>query len=102
MRCLSAVFVLLLAALVWLPSAGSADDGLAIVHPPNWDQSLAIVHATGAPLDTAEQTNGSTADEHELGEGSDHDDHARSNGGGATHSQSNGLPLAITTFSTSE
>jgi hypothetical protein len=50
----------------------------------------------------AEQTNGSTVDEHELGEGSDHDNHARSNGGGATPSPSNDLPLAITTFSTSE
>jgi hypothetical protein len=102
MRCLSAVFALLLATLVWLPSAGSADEGLAIVHPPNWDQSLAIVHATGAPLDAAEQTNGSSVDEHGLGEGSDHSAHAHSNGGDATPSPSNGLPLAITTFSTSE
>jgi hypothetical protein len=102
MRCLSAAFVLVLAALVWLPSAGFADDGLAIVHPPHWDQSLAIVQATGAPLDVAEQTDGSTVDGHELGEGSDHNDHARSNGGGATFSPSDDLPLAITTFSTSE
>ena len=102
MRCLSAVFALLLAAFVWLPSAASADEGLAIAHPPNWDQSLAIVHATGAPLDAVEQTNGSTIDEHELGEISDHSAHAHSNGGGATPSPSNGLPLAITTFSTSE
>jgi hypothetical protein len=50
----------------------------------------------------AEQTNGSTVDEHELGEGSDYDNYARSNGGGATPSPSNDLPLAITTFSTSE
>jgi hypothetical protein len=93
---------LILAALVWLPSAGSADEHLAIVHPPNWDQSLSIVHATGAPPDAAEQTNGSTAVENELGEGSGHNDHARSNGGGATPSPSNGVPLAISTFSTSE
>ena len=102
MRCLSAVFVLLLAALVWFPSAAFADEGLAIVHPPNWDQSLAIVHATGAPLDAVEQTNGSSVDEHELGEGSNQNNHAHSNGGDATPSPSNGLPLAITTFSTSE
>ena len=102
MRCLSAIFAVLLAALVWLPSAGSADDGLAIVHPPNWDQSLAIVHATGAPLDAAEQTSGTAVDEHALGESADHSAHAHSNGVGATPSPSNGLPLAITTFSTSE
>ena len=102
MRCLSAAFVLLLAALVWFPPVGSADEGLAIAHPPSWDQSLAIVYATGAPVDSAEQTNGFAVDEHGLGEGSGHDNRAHSNGGGATPSPSNDLPLAITTFSTSE
>ena len=102
MRCLSAVFAVLLAALVWLPSAGSADEDLAIAHPPNWDQSLAIVHAKGAPLDAAERADGSGLDERELGEGAGHNGHAASNGSGTTPSASNGLPLAITVFSTSE
>ena len=102
MRCLSAVFAVLLATLVWLPSAGSADEALAIAHPPNWDQSAAIVHAKGAPSDAVERTDGFGVDELELDEGAGHNGRAASNGGGASPSASNGLPLAITVFSTSE
>ena len=100
MRCLSAVFAVLVAALVWLPSTGSADEALAIAHPPNWDQSLAIVHATGASLGALERSDG--VDALGSGEGAGHNGLAASNGNGATPSASNGLPLAITVFSTSE
>jgi hypothetical protein len=99
MRHLAAVFALGLAGLVWLPSAGFADEGLAIAHPPSWDQSLAITHATGAPLDAASQMDGSGVEENGS---SSHYARARSNGGGNTHPPANDLPLAITTFSTSE
>jgi hypothetical protein len=102
MRCLSAVFVLQLAALVWLPSAAFAQDGLAIAHPPSWDQSLAITHATGAPLDDVEQAKSATVDAGPPSHGSDHYAHAPSNGGGATSALATDLPLAITTFPTSE
>ena len=94
MRCLSAVLALVLTTLVWLPSAASANDGLAIAHPPNWDQSLAITHATGTPLDEVEQADGS------AGESSDRPAH--SNGNGATQASATDLPLAITTFPTPE
>ena len=99
MRHLAAVFALVLAGLVWLPTAGFAEDGLAITHPPSWDQSLAITHATGAPLDAASQTGGSSV---EGDESSSHSAHAHSNGAGSTHPPADDLPLAITTFSTSE
>jgi hypothetical protein len=99
MRHLAVVFVLGLAGLVWLPSAGFADDGLAIAHPPSWDQSLAITHAAGAPLDAASQTGGSGVEENGS---SNHYARAGSNGGGRTHPPADDLPLAITTFSTSE
>lgn len=94
MRCLSAVLALVLTALVWLPSAASADGDLAIAHPPNWDQSLAIVHATGTPLDEVEQADGS------AGESSNR--HAQSNSNGAVLAPATELPLAITTFPTPE
>jgi hypothetical protein len=102
MRCLSAVFALQLAALVWLPSAAFAQDGLAIAHPPSWDQSLAIAHATGAPLDDVDQANSATVDAGPPSQSSDHYAHAPSKGGGATSAPATDLPLAITTFPTSE
>ncbi len=101
MRHLAAVFVLLLTGLVWLPSAGFADNGLAISHPPSWDQSLSITHATGAPLDAATQTGGSSVDGGDNPASQAHAQ-AHSTGGGSSHPPASDLPLAITTFSTSE
>jgi hypothetical protein len=107
MRCLSAVFALLLATLMWIPSAGLADEDLAIVHLPDWDQTLTVTPSEDGPLYTVTQKEGTVLDsglgERELREKyPDLYARAQLNGVGAAPSPASAPPLAITTFSTSE
>ncbi|HEY5657279.1 MAG TPA: hypothetical protein VIY27_05780 [Myxococcota bacterium] len=98
MRCFSAVLALVLATLVWLPSAASADGVLAIVHLPDWGPSPSAKSVEKGSLGAA----AGTGEPEARNENADRYANAHSNTEGATPSQSNDLPVAVTTFSTTE
>ena len=92
MRCLSAVLALLLATLVWLPSAVSADGVLAIVHLPDWGPSPG---ANSAQSDSLGTTAGANQPE-PRNENADRYVRAHSNGAGVTPAPSNDVPVVLT------
>lgn len=104
MRCHSAVLVSVLCAMIGLPTVGFASEGLAIVHPSDWDYVVSVTQLEDGAVYSVSSPDGRELEaglsEQELAEKYP-ELYARAQSAevdSRASSESPRLPLAITSF----